>query len=128
MWTVLCRAPAACAALTVSACAAPGAAPQPARLAAPVSAACVQQIEAFVASATGRQVALSDAAFAGSDELVITQNVPRDVAGRPFDGRQLAPVLESFRLTRHGAVCVLTYPKAPSSIKLSACRCVAATP
>lgn len=55
------------------------------------SSQCLEQIETFAESHSGNRVMLGQAAFAGSDQLVLTRMPRRGVDGRPLDGRAAAP-------------------------------------
>lgn len=65
--------------------------PVPARLVAGSPARCLAEIEAFAEQHSGNRVMLGDAAFAGSDQLVLTRAPRRAPDGTLLDGRASPP-------------------------------------
>ena len=115
----------------------------PARLAANPPQACLEAIEAFAEQASGNRVLLGPAAFASSDELVLTRQPVRDARGQQLDGRMPPPTPLVLRLSQGDAGCVLRQvpaegglPGAPAGaveraaaavadpVVLPACRCL----
>jgi hypothetical protein len=114
---------------TLSACAVVSGAPLlPARLAAPVLPACIAQAEAFAAEQTGQRITLGNAAFAGSDELVLERTMPRDAQGRLLDGRERATPPQVFKLSARGSSCLMSHPASGRTMELDACTCSATQP
>lgn len=117
-------------------------APVPARLvagppgASGPSSQCLAQIEAFAEQHSGNRVMLGRAAFADSDQLVLTRQPRRGSDGRPLDGRAAMPqpVVLNLRVGPQG--CSVTVAEAApgdpqaaagerASAPLPACSCVA---
>ncbi len=71
------------------------------------SARCLAAIEAFAERHSGNRVMLGQAAFATSDELVLTRMPHRGPDGRRLDGRAPAPAPLVLRLLATPAGCVV---------------------
>lgn len=117
----------------------------PATLAAGSSPACLESIEAVAERASGNRVLLGPAAFASSDELVLTRAIVRGPDGHVLDGRMPAPAPIVLKLSQLHGQCLVTQapagtsslsPSTPAESKaplvvtepvaLPACRCEAA--
>jgi len=71
------------------------------------SAQCLAAIEAFAERHSGNRVMLGQAAFAGSDQLVLTRAPHRGPDGRPLDGRAPAPAPLVLRLLATTSGCAV---------------------
>lgn len=106
---------------TLPGCQTFGASPQPARLLAP-SQACLDELRQFAEEATGRQVTITTASFAQSDELLLERAMHRGADGRPLDGRSMDRP-ELLRLLRRNDACIVIHPKSEIKRALNRCQC-----
>jgi hypothetical protein len=96
------------------------AAPVPARLVAAspgggASSQCLAEIEAFAERHTGSRVMLGEAAFADSDQLVLTRMPRRGSDGRPLDGRSAMPHPVVLKLLRGAGGCSVRVADSPAA-------------
>jgi hypothetical protein len=107
------------------------------------STQCLAEIEAFAEVHTGNRVILGQAAFADSDQLVLTRMPLRGADGRLLDGKAAAPQPVVLKLAGGPQGCLLQLagpavqavppaaavpagardPAAPASAPLPACSC-----
>jgi hypothetical protein len=97
-----------------------------------ISTECLAQIEAFAELRTGNRVMLGQAAFADSDQLLLTRAPGRGSDGRRLDGRAAAAQPVVFNLLRGAQGCTIRLREAgtppppsalPQSASLPACTC-----
>lgn len=88
----------------------------PARLAANAPPACLESIEAVAEQASGSRVMLGSAAFASTDELVLTRGIVRGPDGAPLDGRMPPPDPVVLKLSVNASGCAVRQVQAEGGL------------
>jgi hypothetical protein len=92
------------------------------------SSRCLEEIESFAERHSGNRVMLGPAAFAGSDQLVLTRMPRRGPDGRLLDGRAAPPQPLVLKLRAGPRGCFVQVAEdAASSVALPACTCLPLT-
>jgi len=92
-----------------------------------VSSECLAQIESVAELHSGNRVMLGQAAFADSDQLVLTRMPGRGQDGKLLDGRAAAEQPVVLNLLRDAQGCTIRVGGAPDA-RLPACTCTAMRP